>query len=127
LDPATDSAYHLPSLFRCPTSHRCIVSIRCDGLIILQAEDLATSESLVLGNRNRGWDRGMEEIRFSELYMPIASGNDSLVRSQADRKGNNRCDGLIRSQAGNLANGESPVPGNRKRVWESRDIGHSIF
>jgi hypothetical protein len=44
--------------------YRSIVCSRFDGLIILQAENLTTSESPVPGNRKRGWDRGIQGSDF---------------------------------------------------------------
>jgi hypothetical protein len=122
-----DCADYGLSLVRCLRFDRWIVGNRCDGLIILQAQNLATSESPVPGNRERGWDGGIQEIRFSELYRPMGKANDLVIRSQADRKENNRCDGLIRLQDGNLATGKSALPGNRKRGWEPAKKGDSIF
>jgi hypothetical protein len=107
--------------------YRFIVGDRCNALIMVQAENLATDESLVPGNRKKGWDRGIQDFWFSELYRPIGPANNSVVQSQADERENNGCDGLIRLQARNFATGESPVPGNRKKGWGSRNTRHSIF
>jgi hypothetical protein len=68
LDQVKDCAYDVLSLFRCLRFDRCIAGNRCDGLIILQAENLATSESRVSGNLKRGWVHGIEDIQFSERY-----------------------------------------------------------
>jgi hypothetical protein len=69
---------------------RFILGNRSDGLIILQVENLVTRELPVPGNRKRGSDRGISDIRFSELYRPMAKADDRVI-------------GLIRAQAGTPA------------------------
>jgi hypothetical protein len=102
--------------------YRSVVRNRCDGLIILQAENVATSESPFPGNRKRGWPT---EYGTSDFLSFTGRWAGRTIQS-SDRKENNRCDRLIRLQTRNLATGESPLASRQSLEIAKEDEDRAI-